>query len=116
MNARRQAGAGWALAAALATVVTWPVVFHTGLPAFFHDWTWPLFSDRLLSTWQSLVSAWSDSGLGRPNSVPTANPLAWLKVGLGILPADVAAKIYLWVSVFAACAGTYRLGRRTVGL
>lgn len=116
MTARLRPGAGWALAAVLATVATWPVVFHAGLPAFFHDWTWPLFSDRLLLTWQSLVSAWTDAGLGRPNSVPTANPLAWLKVGLGVVPADDAAKIYLWLSVAAACAGAYRLARRTLGL
>jgi hypothetical protein len=100
----------------LATVVTWPIVFHAGLPAFFHDWTWPLFSDRLLSTWQSQVSAWTDAGLGRPNSVPSTNPLSWLKVGLGVFPADEAAKIYLWTSVFGACAGAYRLARRTLGL
>lgn len=111
------AGFGWALAALLATLATWPVVFHLGLPAFFHDWTWPLFRDRMLATWQSQVSAWSDSGLGAPNSVPTANPLAWLKIALAVVtPGDVSAKCYLWLSIAAACAGIFRLAHRTFGL
>ncbi|HYK54190.1 MAG TPA: hypothetical protein VEV38_11720, partial [Candidatus Eremiobacteraceae bacterium] len=116
MHSRLHNAAGWVFGAILATVVTWPIVFHAGLPAFFHDWTWPLFSDRLFSLWQSQLSAWSDAGLGHPNSVPTVNPLAWLKVGLGIFPADIGAKIYLWFSIFVACSGAFRLARRTLGL
>ena len=116
MHSRLRDAPGWALGAALATLVTWPIVFHAGLPAFFHDWTWPLFSDRLLSTWQLQLSAWNDAALGHPNSVPTLNPFAWLKVGLGIFPADIAAKIYLWLSIFFASSGAFRLARRTLGL
>lgn len=108
---------GWSLAAVLATVVAWPVVFHNGIPAFFHDWTWSPFRDRMVQSWQLLVSAWSQSGIGRPNSVPTLNPLAWLKVGLAAaLPGDASAKAYLWLSLFAGCAGVYRLARRSLRL
>ena len=106
---------GWALAGALATIVTWPVVFHAGLPAFFHDWTWSPFRDRMIQSWELQISAWSQSGLGRPNSVPSVNPLAWLKVALAVvLPGDWSAKAYLWLSIAAGCAGVYRLALRSL--
>jgi len=108
---------GWVLASILASVVVGPVVFHSGIPAFFHDWTWSPFRDRMVASWQLLVSAWSDSGMGRPNSVPSINPLAWLKIGLAVaLPGDLSVRAYLWLSVLAGCAGVYRLAQRSLRL
>ena len=101
----------------LATVVTWPVIAHAGIPGFFHDWTWSPFRDRTLDSWYLNISAWSLEGLGKSNSVPTVNPLAWLKVGLAVLlPGGLSAKAYLWLSIAAACAGVYRLAGKTFRL
>ncbi len=70
----------------------------------------------MLWTWHLQLSAWSPDGIGHPNSVPTLNPLAWLKIALAaLLPASVGVKAYLWLSIAVAAAGIYRLAR-VIGL
>ena len=86
---------------ALALAALWPVLFHPGLPAYQHDWSWPFDSSAVLTGAFNHLSTWNPAGLGSPNALASSNVLH-LIIALPalIVPGVVAAKITL-----GGCAG-----------
>ena len=73
---RSSASTGWLVAAILAAIIALPLIAAPGIPLFLHDWVWSPYAARTLWGAQFLYSAWTQPGLGNPNSAISVNPLA----------------------------------------
>ncbi len=90
----------------------WPFFANAGIPAYQHDWSWPLTQLRARDALVTLGSTWLPEGLGHPNPFANANPVAFGIDSLSaVLPPAVALRAYLLVVVLAAGFGIVTLSR-----
>lgn len=114
---RSSASTGWLVAAILAAIIALPLIAAPGIPLFLHDWVWSPYAARTLWGAQFLYSAWTQPGLGNPNSAISVNPLAWGKVFLAVFVSGRASLLlYLYLSLTCGFAGVFRLAERNLGL
>lgn len=86
--------------------------FHSGLPAYQHDWSWPFYRERFCESFATSLSTWNPEGLGHPNPFANANPASLILAAFGcITPAALALRICVIALLVLAGSGASRLGR-----
>ena len=92
----------------------WPFLATAGVPAYQHDWSWPLTQLRAQDALRTLGSTWLPEGLGHANPFANASPVAFGIDGVSaLMPPALALRVYLLLVVIVAGCGVARLCRHT---
>lgn len=98
------------LTAALWTL--WIFILNPGIPAYHHDWSWPLISLRACDAIPAIGSTWLNEGLGHPNPFATGNPLAYGIAGMScLMPPAISLRVFMLLVALTAGFGIIALCR-----
>ncbi len=113
---RRELGAALLGAGSLALVGFRGYVAADGVPAYRHDWAWPVDDVELRHAFTFLTADWRAEAMGTPKPYPTLYPLFAVASALGnVLHTQTVLVLLLAGCATAAAAGAYLLARRLVG-
>lgn len=94
--------------AVAAALTTYAFMAQPGIPAFRHDWVWPVDDYSARHVFDFFASNWAPGAFGQPKQYPTLYPMFALSEALAKAGGTrFALATLMWLIELAALAGTY---------